>query len=185
MIYKRLAAVAAAVLMLGGCAYHFTRVPTGVWTDSSEKFSAEINGEDWMRNPVAGAFVISRDGFSINYILVKRDKLGRDLSTNKQRFTVGMEPWELAEVQLDILEADFRVTDFQLIANRPQTISGHPGYCLEYQYTNHQGVGVSGVRCGAAADPYIYLIVYEGVTEHYFAANRPVFEHFLKTFKGL
>lgn len=173
-----------AAVLVGGCSI-YTPLKPGPLTVGGEKFRAELNAEDWVRDPLADAFVISRDGFTINYILVKRDKLGRDLGTNKQRFTVGLEPWELAEIQLDILQSDIRVTEFRLQDNRPAQISGLPGFCLEYQYTNHQGIGISGIRCGYAYEKWIYHIVYEGLTEYYFEHNRPVFTHFLKTFKGL
>ncbi len=178
------AAVLAAGVLLSGCSIYKPVAP-GPLTDTGQKFRAELSAADWIRDPFSDAYVISRDGFSICYILVKRDKLGRDLATNKQRFIAGMEPWEMAEVQLDILQADMRVTAFELLANRPVTIAERPGYCLEYAYTNHQGVGISGIRCGVAREDKIYHIVYEGLTEHYFGANRPVFDHFLKTFKGL
>ena len=174
----------ALTVVLGGCAI-YSPLPSGPVSDGGEKFRAEINAADWYRDPLSDAFIISRDGFTIDYILVKRDKLGRDLTTNKQRFTADMEPWALAELQLDILQSDMRVTDFRLLANRPVTISGQPGYCLEYGYTNHQGIGISGVRCGYAREKWMYHIVYEGLTEHYFDHNRAVFDHFLDTFKGL
>lgn len=173
-----------AVWGLSGCAI-YQPVTSGVLSDSRQGFRAELQEEDWVKNPVADAYMISQDGFSINYILVIKDKLDRELSTNKQRFIMGMPVWELAEIQLDILESDMRVTDFQLNANELVNIGGLPGYCLNYEYTNYRGVGISGIRCGVPKNKWIYHIVYEGLTEHYFAKNREVFRHFLQTFEAL
>lgn len=184
MSLKRGVGLLMIIVFLGGCAVYRPLSP-GALRNSAQKFSAEWPGEGWMEDSSSDAFLISRDGFAISYILVKRDKLDRDLQVNKQRFTADMEPWELAGVQLDILQSDIRVTGFQLIANRAVVIDGHPGYCIDYQYTNHKGVGISGIRCGSARDPWIYHIVYEGLTEYYFDRGRADFEHFLRTFKGL
>ena len=171
-------------IFLSGCAL-YTPLQAGPLNNRSQHFRAELTRDGWMQDSSGDAYMISRDGFSINYILVKRDKLGRDLAMTKQRFTSGMQPWELAEIHLDILLADRRVTHFQLASNRPQKIDDHPGYCIEYEYTNFKGVGISGVRCGYIHENWIYHIVYEGLTEHYFAENRADFDHFLRTFEGL
>lgn len=182
-VKKYLAGLAAAVF-LSGCSL-YEPVKPGLHRNHFEHFSYDIKGEHWMVNPFGDGFLMSKDGYTINYIYVKREKLNTDLEVTKQRFLEGMEPFELADVQKDLILSNSGVTNFQLKADAPARIDGHDGYRLEYSYTTYKGLDVSGIRCGFIHERWIYHIVYEGLSEHYFPKNRPDFEAFLSSFKVL
>lgn len=174
----------AIVLLAGGCSI-YDRVGPGLHRNHFQHFSFDIKAENWMSNPYSPGFLMSKDGYDINYIYVSREKLNTDLGLTKQRFLQGMEPFELSDVDKDRIRCNGGITRFQVQADEPVKIDGHRGYRLEYSYTTYQGLDVRGIRYGFIHDRWIYQIIYEGLSDHYFEKNRLDFEEFLGSFKVL
>lgn len=173
-----------AAVLFSGCSL-YDPVKPGFHREHFQHFSYTIKGDHWMSNPFSDGFLISRDGYSLNFIHVKRDKLDTDLEVTKQRFREGMEPFELSEVEKDLIVSNTGVTNFRVLTDGPAKIDGHDGYRLEYTYTTYKGLDISGIRYGFIHDRWIYHVMYEGVSEHYFPKNRAHFEDFVQSFKVL
>lgn len=184
MAVRKFNRVLLVTLLVSGCSM-YDRVSPGFHRNHFQRFSYDITSENWMSNPYSSGFLMSKDGYDINYIYVSREKLNTDLGLTRQRFLEGMEPVELSDVDKDRIRSNGATANFSVQKDEPVKIDGHRGYRMEYAYTTFQGLDVRGIRCGFIHDRWMYLIVYEGLKEHYFEKNRADFEEFLSSFKVL
>jgi hypothetical protein len=79
-----------------------------------------------------------------------------------------------------MLESLFRVrggtVDFRTLGLAPRTFLGQPGYQFDFEHLDSDEVWRRGRAVGATVDGRLYLILYEAVRSHYYAAALPDFE---------
>jgi hypothetical protein len=171
----RLAALAATVLAVTGCAvagrYRLVDAPArdmaGAYTvEPGRAWSSYETGkvETWtIDGPALGRLRFFRgiaDGESL---------LGAAAGPGRSpRFRAGMAPIEIVELVVDTLygsrHAPRRV--------RPAPFGGAPGFRFEMSYASDDGVRREAMVAGAVLDRTLHLIVYDGTALHHFERYR-------------
>ncbi len=172
------------VLGLTGCMTlgGWTQLKGNEYKDWAGKFKAMVP-KDWMRLNAVNYFMITKDGLKLDYIAVKRFRFKDKLEKTKKQFSQDMTPPELAEVEIDNNKADDTIQNFKLIDNKPITIAGQPGFCLEYNYSTADGLPMKGIHYGFLNKEWVYRIRYEATTQHYFEKYKQDFEKFIQSFQ--
>jgi hypothetical protein len=79
-----------------------------------------------------------------------------------------------------MLESLFRVrggtVDFRTLGLAPRTFLGQPGYQFDFEHLDSDEVWRRGRAVGASVNGRLYLILYDAVRSHYYAAALPDFE---------
>jgi hypothetical protein len=79
-----------------------------------------------------------------------------------------------------MLESLFRVrggtVDFRTLGLAPRTFLGQPGYQFDFEHLDSDEVWRRGRAVGATVDGRLYLILYDAVRSHYYAAALPDLE---------
>jgi len=168
------------LIFLVGCA-PWTRVG-GLYKSESHNFSVDLP-QGWMRWSLGKNLLITRDGLSLQYILIERMKIEDSLKHTKKKFSKDMLPQEAAEVILDNIASDQAVLDFRLIENQPVRIGGFSGFRTVYTYKNQDGLKIKSVYCGFIADKWFYGVNYNAAQRYYFDKDIKTFEKVLDSFK--
>jgi hypothetical protein len=162
------------VVSLVGCA-PWTQVG-GTFRDASLQFQAELP-PGWMRSNTAKDFLlITRDGVLLQYIAVQGLDMDQELKHTKKKFTRGMLPQEVAEIELDEVRSNPAVMHFALLENVPTEISGQPGFKLVYTYRTQSGLLLKRVHYGLLQDNRVYRILYQAPGQYYFDRDLDTFE---------
>lgn len=180
---KKIALILLAVA-LAGCSTltNWTPLAVGEYRDSARKFTAQVP-QEWMRFNRAAYFIMTRDGIALNAISVETRRFKDTLESTKKQFLEDMSLQDLAEVEIDNYRSSPNVRNFQIVKNQPATLSGVPGFVLEYTLETPQGMPFAGIHYGFKADGKIYRVQYEAPQQHYFKKHLPVFEEFVRSFK--
>jgi hypothetical protein len=119
---------------------------------------------------------ITRDGALLQYINFQRLKVGKDLEHTKKKFAQGLLPQEVAEVELDEVRSDPKVTNFELVENVPMQIDGRPGFKLVYTYRTKAGLELKRSHYGLLLGEWVYRMQYQAPAQYYFERDLETFE---------
>ncbi len=180
---KILLVILPFLLVFSGCAA-WTQLKAGEYKDKKRKFSSQVP-EAWMRQNLYPYFIVTRNGFVLDHVIVGRYPLKRELDHTKKKFSSSMSPQDLAEVELDDIQSSENVGNFQLISNEPANIDGREAFRIEYEYTAKGGLEIKGIRYGFLEGEKIFRIRYEASKQHYFNQLLPDFQDFIKHFTVL
>ena len=115
---KRGVLLISSCVILVGCA-SWRPLPLGDYSNAKHQFSTRIPQDGWMRLGGAKYFVMTRDGFPLEYIAVARSRFDQKLEHTKKRFSGSMSLAEIAEVDLDDIRSRDHVGGFRLKSRRP------------------------------------------------------------------
>ncbi len=173
-------------------AYPYTMVNSskavgGFYKDNFRNFSVELP-HGWRAFNISEYaltrdLLISKDGFYLQYILIKRTNIEEPFENNKRRIQKGMLPKEVSEVVLDDLRVDQTVLNLEIIENVPVKISGIPGFKAVFTYKNSDGLKLKSIYYGFLHEERFYTIRYNAALRHYFEKELKTFEEILKSFK--
>ncbi len=187
-LFQAIKPLGLAILLtagLTGCASltPWTQMTKTECKDGARDFTATIP-VNWMRFNQARYFLITRDGSLLDGIYVDRIKFKDKLEFTKKQFSPDMTPQDLAEVEIDNLKSDQSSNHVEISDNRPTTIDGNDGFCMDYSLmTTEDGLKVQGIQCDFIYGQWVYRILYQATAQHYFAAYKNDFDTFLKSFK--
>ena len=170
-------------LCVAGCGAFlpWTHLRSGEYKDNRRGFSAVIPA-DWMRYNMAKNFVMTRDGITLNRVVVEKGRIDAELEYTKKKFSKDMLPQDLAELEIDNMRADANRQFIEVLENRPVKVSGQPAFRLEYTYQTPQGLKYHARQYGFLYNDRIYRILYEAADQHYYRAYLKDFERFMETF---
>lgn len=152
------------------------------WKDIGFKSSMPDN---WMAYKPANGMLLTKDGYSLNHISVKKIKFLQRLANTNKRFQKGMLLHEILEIEIDSIKSNKEIFFFNIIKNEPITIDGLEGYRLEYEYEEKIGLRVKAIQCGFIYHDFVYRIVFKAPKLHYYDATIKDFESFFESFKLL
>jgi len=177
----RLAPLALAASLVAGCIHDdapWREVGGGY--DSGSWFGPRISmplPDGWMmRNGVEDGLIATRDGFNLQTIAIIRADPDDPLPHTKKVVRKGMRPDELAEVLLDDLRGGDGVNGLAVIATRPVTIGGSPGFRATVAFKDEWGMKVKAVVCGTLVGSRAFRITYVAPARHYFDKDLPTFD---------
>ncbi len=170
------------VFGLSGCAT-WTQMVQREYQEKGKGFKAEMPG-DWMRYNLGPAFILTKDGITLNIIFVERIKYAKKLEHTKKIYFEGMSIQELVETEIDNIRSNEGIDKFQIISNQPQTIDGREAFRVEYTYAFLPAeLKVHGIQYGFMEGKWIYRIRFEAAEQHYFKQTIKDFERFIKSFR--
>ena len=182
---KKIVGIIGICVLLSGCAamLPYDELKKPQYRDTRRHFTAEVP-EEWMRYNGDKDFMMTRDGLSLERIVVSRREVKDKLKFTKKKFEQTMTPQELAEVQVDDLRSNQELGQFELKLNKPATLAGEQqGFHLEYAYRTPDGLSRSGVRYGFLNGEWMYLILYDAPRQYYFEQYQRDFQKFIETFR--
>jgi len=178
---KRLSIILIAILLTGCVSW---MKADGLHKSTSHNFAVELPNR-WMKSARSDYLLASRDGVSLQNILIKRLPIDKELQFTKKKFKLDMMPQEASEVFLDNCRLDQSKFNFKVIENIPCEINGTLGFRVTCQYKNKDGLNIKSVCYGLLIDKYFYEISYTAAKRYYFDKDIQTFEKVVKSFKLL
>lgn len=188
-----------AAVLVAGCA-PFTAVGGKLALD---EFGFEVDlPQGWYRHqfareaapPSEGAIrveqgdkllVITRDGLALQAIRVGRVSVDSELPYTKRKFTPGMPPHDVAELEVDNARSNRDIFNFELLENVPATVAGKSGFRLVYTWKTKEGLAVKRVHYGFQDGKWVYRLIYQAAARHYFDRDLQTFERVRESFRLL
>lgn len=170
---KKFLLLVVITFVLAGCA-PWARTG-GPYTASRENMALDLP-DGWMRLNTDDYLIITRDGLSLQNILVERVGVEDTLTHTKKKFSKGMLPIEAAEVLLDNVASNTNVHGFQVKENKPAKIAGKQGFKAIYSYRTDDGLKKKGVMYGFMQGDWCYVLQYVAPQRHYFDRDLKTFE---------
>lgn len=170
-------------LMLGGCERPLWQDVGGDYADASQGFAVTLP-VGWKKlNAVKDILVISRDGLSLQMIVITRDPIDKPLLYTKKKLNKDMLPQEAAEVVKDELFSNSKLGNVELIEEDPATIGGYSGFKLVDQYHPQDGPMMKAVKYGLIQKDWYYELTYSAPARHYFDKDVATFEKIKNSFR--
>ncbi len=146
------------------------------------RFSLRVP-DDWMKlNNVDDGLVVTRDGFNLQAIKIRRIEPGKPLPHTKKTVARGMRPAELAEVLLDDLRSDAGAKGLKVLETRPATIAGAPGFRTSVAFKDEYGLKVRATLCGVLLGDHAWQLAYVAPARYYYDHDLAVFDQALASF---
>lgn len=139
----------------------------------------------WMRRNSDKLFVITRDGLSLQTVVIARIKVSdeKQFKYTKRRVSAGMLPQEVAEVVLDDFQSDTAHPVDAVEENAPAEISGKPGCRLRLLYSTKGGLKYRCEIHAVLVGDWLYRIAYTAPVRYYFDRDLPAVQTMLKSFR--
>lgn len=126
---------------------------------------------------------VTRDGFALNRIVVKRRDLDKAFPALKRPARADMLPSELAELQIAEAKTEAKDTVLSVRENAPALVSGQPGYRLRLQHKNERGLLFDRVIYGLVTPRGYFTLSFSAPALHYSARDLPSFEQLVASFR--
>ena len=152
---------------------------------SNNDFSVEIP-EGWWKPEHIDKFFITKDGHSLQYVLIQQRPIDRPYRNTKKKLNKGMLPQEAAGVIIDDLASDRRIYNFKVIENAPAVIDGREGFKLLFTFKlekGKKGVIFKTLYYGFISGDSFFNLRYNAAMRYYFEKDIAAFEHILSSFK--
>jgi hypothetical protein len=168
-------------LMLSGCG---TWVPVGGnYVSGTDFFEVDLP-IGWRRvYSTRDGLTITRDGLSLQTVRIVREPIGMELPFTKLQLVKGMLPQEVAEIIIGNIRSNQNISNFQLGENQPNSVGGYPGFKITYSFQTKDNLRKQGVYYGVLVDQWLYRILLEAPSRHYFPRDVLVLENIRDTFK--
>jgi hypothetical protein len=163
------------------------------WVPGTSPYIAEKAGFEvavpagWMRRNITARelLIVTRDGTSLQRILVGSSELGKPLgiTESKRAVTAEMSPQEIAEVLIDGLNSSRAWTEINVIENAPAMLSGQNGFRLLAAFRDEDGLMTRLAACGASAGGRFYWLIYIAPERHYYGLDLGTFEEMVSSFR--
>ena len=157
----------------------------GSYLTNSENYEVNLPSGWRKHNQSRDVLRITRDGLTVQEILIGRWPLDKDLPHTKKKLAKGMLPQEAAEVVVDDFRSNSSLDNYQIAENNPSKVGGHAGFKLAYGYQTKAGLKKKGIYYGVLVDKWLYFLNYEAPDRHYFGKDREVFEKIKESFRVL
>jgi hypothetical protein len=147
------------------------------------KFSIAMP-EGWIRlnDGEDESLTVTRDGFLLQSISVRRLDVDEPLEHTKKQLREGMSAKELAEVLVDDLRARPGFSGVKVLETRPATLSGQPGFRVTVTFMD-DGLRRQAVLAGVLLEEDLWRVSYVAPARHYFELDLKHFDAALASFR--
>lgn len=128
---------------------------------------------------------LSRDGFTIQTMLLTKRRVEAEFKHTRKKLSAGMLPQEAAEVVLDNVRANPDAVDFRIIENAPATLVGAPGFKLNFTYRGNSGLQRQSVLYGCLDKGMLVTLSLDAPKRHYFQKDLPALEKVKATLRWI
>ena len=171
------------VFFFGGCAPWM--VVGGPYEDTRQNFKTEFP-KGWRKfNLSRDDVLITKDGFSLQYIRISRNPIDKEFQHTKKKFTKEMLPQEAAEIVIQNFRSNPDIINQEILLNDPATIGGYPGFNIAVSFQTKEGLPKKSIIYGFLSGSSYYEILYEAPARYYFSKDQSDFEKVKDSFKLL
>ena len=171
------------VFFFGGCAPWM--VVGGPYENTQHNFKTEFP-KGWRKfNLSRDDVLITKDGFSLQFIRISRNPIDEELQHTKKKFTTEMLPQEVSEIVIQNFRSNPDIINQELLLNDPATIGGYPGFNIAVAFQTKDGLSKKSIIYGFLSGSSYYEIIYEAPERYYFSKDAADFEKVKDTFKLL
>lgn len=121
-------------------------------------------------------FFVTRDGPTLNYIVVNRQPHDRKLPRTKRETRADMLPHEVAELAIAEWKRTESTANLDVLSNTPATLGGKPAVRLHIRYKNDRGLPIERIMIGLVDAKGRLSIQYEAPAIVYFQRGLADFE---------
>lgn len=180
---KKLIWAVVVASLLQACAM-WTKTDASRVAGPDNAYSVELPA-NWVRLALAqDRILISRDGFGLQSIEVRRAAHDKAFPTIKKQWDAKMLPFELAELVVAEFKAQSEQRNVNVTLNEPAKIGGSiPAVHLRLNYKNEKGLQLERDVYVYADAKGIYTLAYEAPGLHYFPRDQKVFEAVVNSFR--
>ncbi len=194
--------VLAFFTLLSGCPPY--AIIGGKYTSSNEQFTVELP-QGWRQHNAAmdsltiskkilgslssrrkldwDVIRITKDGLLLQQISIGRISADEEFPHTKKKLSPGMLIQEAAEVVVDDLRINRKITNQVILENVPTKVGGHSGFKLHYSYRTKDALKMEGIYYGTMVDNWLYYLLYEAAAQHYFDKDLALFEKIKSSFQ--
>jgi hypothetical protein len=179
---KHALALLALILVLNGCAlWQKVDTPLAEAPDKSYTVELPLGWVRWMQEP--DGIAITRDGFDLNRIAVRRRALDKAFPTLKKAASDSMLPSDLAELQIAELKSQAKDMPITVKDNSPAQIGGQPGFRIHLQYKNDRGLPFDLVIYGLVTAKGYFTLGFNAPAVYYSGRFLGDFEKLVASFR--
>lgn len=167
----------SAWIVLAGCA-PYARAPR-TYSVATTRIKVDLP-ERWIQfNPANPAMVITRDGLALENIKISVTRTGKKLKGIERRYDPSMQPHDIAELSLALLDALDETNDFKVEKVESALVAAHDGYHATATYVDDQGLAKRLQLYGAMIGDCVCEFSYVATEPVYYEKYWPVFEKVL------
>ena len=127
--------------------------------------------------------LLSRDGFTIQTMLLTKRPVEAEFKHTRKKLSAGMLPQEAAEVVLDNVRDNPDAVDLKIVENAPATLLGAPGFKLHFTYRGTSGLQRQSVLYGCLDKGMLVTLSLDAPKRHYFTKDLPALEKVKETLR--
>ena len=146
-------------------------------SSDAQNFSIVIP-EGWRKIHTARYFILTREGAFSQYILVQQRPINKPFRHSDGKLKKDMLPDQAAEVILNEMSSDSRVSDLQIIEQVPAKVGRYDGFKIVFTYRDQEGLKNKTVYYGFMQANWFYSLRYSAGETKY--SNEDI-----QTFKGI
>lgn len=180
---KKLILALVIALLVQACAV-FTKTDGSRVMGPDNAYSVQLPA-NWVQfSAMQDRVLISRDGFGLQSIEVRRAAHDKAFPTIKKQWNEKMLPFELAELMIAEFKAQGEQRNVNVTLNEPARIGGSiPGVHLRLNYKNEKGLQIERDVYVFADAKGVYTLAYEAPGLHYFPRDQKIFESVVGSFR--
>jgi hypothetical protein len=182
----RAAVLAAVLLATSGCLPKAPFVPTpesGVFEDPDDGAFTVALPSGWMRANDDEAVFITREGPTLQHIVIMRDEIDEPLKGSKRKLSRDMETYEIAELIAGEISSSEGVTGVKILDNAPAQLGGVPGFRLLVAYKDADGLKMKSLYYGAVTEKSLWSVQYTAPARVYYDRDVATFQRVVASFK--
>lgn len=154
----------------------------GEYRNTHLKFLVSLP-QGWMRVDDKNGLAATRQGFSLQTIIISRHDISKPPPHTKKKFLPGMLPQEVAEVALDQFHSNPGYTNLEILENQPATIGGQSGFRAVFTHRSTEGLRKKEVFYGFLLNDQFYFLRYFAPQRYYFDRDLHTFESVVRSFR--
>jgi hypothetical protein len=179
------AVLVLAVVALAGCLPRAPFVPTpdaGVFEGVDRAYTVELP-RGWMRVNNYQTLAITREGPTLQSIVIARREMSKPLRGSKRVLSASMEPYEMAELLAGEMTSGESATGVKILENVPATVGGRRGFKLVVSYKDKDGLRMKSAQYGVASEKWLWAVAYTAPARRYFDRDLRVFEKMVSSLR--
>ena len=175
--------VIVVCLVISGCAtMRYVKPNAQRWAKGNFEATLPIG---WVVYNAPGyQLYLTKDGFSLQSIIITFSKTNKELPNTKRKITENMLLQEVSELILDELRLNQAYKNLSLLSNKPVQLGGLDAFRLEFTYNNDIFVKYHKILYGFILSKRYYEIEYTATQQHYYDKSVNDFQSFIDSFRS-
>jgi hypothetical protein len=181
----RAAVLALALLGATACLPQpaFVAVPESGLFDGPDKAFTVALPKGWMRANDDETVFVTRDGPTLQHIVIGRDDIDEPLKGSKRKLSASMEPYEIAELLAGEISSAEGVSGIKILENAPAQLGGVSGFRLLVTYKDADGLRMKSLYYGAVTKKSLWSVQYTAPARVYYDRDVATFQRMVASFK--